>query len=94
MSEVKNECPNCGYDWSKGEKYCKYCGTPNPTFVDTKKFSDTFSFFQSSSTNSSTDENSSENDSKPKEFSAGLFILLLIICWPAAIIYAIVTNNK
>ena len=93
MSEVKNECPNCGYDWSKGEKYCKYCGTPNPTFVDTKKLSDTFSFFQSSSTNSSTDENS-ENNSKPKEFSAGLFILLLIICWPAAIIYAIVTNNK
>ncbi len=26
------ECPNCGNDLSINEQYCKYCGTPNPSF--------------------------------------------------------------
>ena len=34
---VKNECPNCGYDWSNSEKFCKYCGSANPHFVEPKK---------------------------------------------------------
>ena len=28
----KNECEYCGASLSEGERYCKYCGSPNPSY--------------------------------------------------------------
>ena len=35
MEEKIPVCPNCGKGWQKGDKYCRYCGSPisNPRFV-------------------------------------------------------------
>ncbi len=94
MSDVKNECPNCGYDWSKNEKYCKYCGTSNPTFVEPKK-APTFNFLQPNNTNDSNEEKSNDgNNVSQTKFSVVAFIILLIFFWPAAIIYLLLTMKK
>lgn len=85
MPANNHECPNCGYIWSKNEKNCKYCGTINPTFV-TPPTTPTF-FSQSTNNDMSTVQNKSN-------FSVGIFILLLIFCWPAAIVYLIIKNVK
>lgn len=28
----KNECEYCGASLGEGERYCKYCGSPNPSY--------------------------------------------------------------
>ncbi len=84
---VKNECPNCGYDWSNSEKFCKYCGSANPHFVEPKK--DIFSL--SSITSSSDDDTKKSLD---KNFNIGIFILLLFVCAPAAIVYLLVMSKS
>lgn len=93
MLDVKNECPNCGYDWSKNEKYCKYCGTSNPTFVEPKK-APTFNFLQPNNTNDSKEESNDDNNVSKTKFSVLAFIILLIFFWPAAIIYLLLTMKK
>ena len=33
----KNECEYCGASLSEGERYCKYCGSPNPSYKSPTK---------------------------------------------------------
>ena len=35
MQETIPVCPNCGEDWTSGDHYCRYCGSPvfSPRFV-------------------------------------------------------------
>lgn len=91
------ECPNCGNIVPASDKCCKYCGTANPNYVAPVK-SQSFLSGLSNTLNSTVNKtsentNTSSVSNKPKKkFSVGIFILLLIICWPAAIIYLLVTT--
>ena len=87
------ECPGCGNIVPDTDKCCKYCGSNNPNYVKPISkiiFGDTPS---SSSTSSSASTSSYDVESK-KKFSVGIFILLLIFCWPGAIIYLIFFYSK
>lgn len=86
---ASHECRGCGNMMSEKEEKCKYCGSSNPNYVAPK-----FSIFSSPATqNSSTDVEPVE-ESSGKKMSVGIFILLLIFCWPGAIIYLIVCTMK
>lgn len=85
----KYECPGCGNSLSSNDKECKYCGRKNPNYksMDTNAFKDRVSSDFNSFTNTvktSVDE---------KKFNVVIFILLLILFWPAALIYALVYNK-
>jgi len=82
MAET-HECPNCGATISSDEKACKYCGSQNPFYTKT-----IFPF------TSSSDQKTASNQEKSSDVNWGIFILLLIVFWPAAIIYLVVTQNK
>ena len=77
------QCPNCGYQMGQHESNCKYCGTNNPSFKKESKPNYNFTF-----------PSSNEAQSKNNNFSWGIFILLLIVFWPVAIIYLIMNNVK
>ena len=83
---MKNECPNCGYQFSSRDAKCPYCGTANPNYS---------SIFNTAKNDSSSDTNSAykstvTNNQKDTKFSLLLFIVLLIFFWPLAIIYLVV----
>lgn len=83
---MKNECPNCGYQFSSRDAKCPYCGTANPNYS---------SIFNAAKNDSSSDTNSAykstvTNNQKDTKFSLLLFIVLLIFFWPIAIIYLVV----
>lgn len=87
---MKNECPNCGYQFSSRDAKCPYCGTANPNYS---------SIFNPSKNDSSSDTNSAykstvTNNKKDTKFSLLLFIVLLIVFWPLAIIYLVITTVK
>ena len=81
------ECPNCGYDLNKGDRECKYCGTKNPHYVEKPAPI----FHAQSHTETVTTATPAKNDSK---ISIPIFILLLIFCWPVAIVYLVLKSIK
>lgn len=75
-------CECCGAILDPNAKECKFCGAPNPKYVEPSKTPQAAAPMQTSGT---------YVQPKPKnKFSIGTFIILLIIFWPAAIVYAIV----
>ena len=87
------ECPGCGNIVPDTDKCCKYCGSNNPNYV--KPFSKIIFGDNSSSSSSSTSSSAHELDEPSKrKFSVGIFILLLIFCWPGALIYLIFCYSK
>lgn len=81
------ECPNCGNALNTNEKDCKYCGTANEAYVASKTI-----FVNDISQGLA--ENRTESEEKTqKSGSIFVFIVLLCVCWPIAILYAI-TNFK
>jgi len=78
------QCSNCGYQMGQHESNCKYCGTTNPSFKKESKPNYNFTFPSSSD----------GNETESHNFSWGIFIVLLIVFWPAAIIYIIINNIK
>lgn len=87
---MKNECPNCGYQFSSRDAKCPYCGSANPNYS---------SIFNTSKNDSSSNTNSAykstvDNIKKELKFSWVLFIVLLIVCWPVAIIYLVIASIK
>ena len=81
------ECPNCGYVLNKSDKCCKYCGTKNPNYVEKPVVVNNQPAEQSSKIQTAT----IKTDAK---ISIPLFIVLLIFCWPVAIIYLILKSIK
>lgn len=84
MAET-HECPNCGATISVDEPTCKYCGGQNPSYVKP-----VFSSFAPPIPGNA----SSTDHAKSSRVNWVLFVILLIICWPAAIIYLIVMSSK
>jgi predicted amidophosphoribosyltransferase len=82
MDQKTHECANCGADLLNSQKTCKYCGSPNPNYVAP---------IIPSFTNTSSDYHS-ESACKVSKTNWVVFVILLIVFWPAAIIYAIATS--
>lgn len=72
------ECPNCGAKVSISNKTCEYCGTINPKYKEDRN--NILSFNDSNG-------NKTVVSTKKRNYNLGIFILLLIVFWPAALIY-------
>ncbi|MBR6288406.1 MAG: hypothetical protein IKR19_03660 [Acholeplasmatales bacterium] len=90
----KYECPNCGYDLNQSERECKYCGSLNQNFVAVNHVvpqRNTPSILnQTNNNNQSNQGNTKTSTPQQNSFGCLIFVLLLIFCWPAAIVYLIV----
>ena len=88
------ECPNCGYQLNQAERVCKYCGSPNSSFVMVPQRESNRQvpsiLNQNYSNQSNSNSNNSTNTTQKKDFGCLIFVLLLIFFWPAAIVYLIV----
>lgn len=86
-----NVCHSCGYTFKSDDKVCKYCGSSNPRYEDPKNKSlflrSSVETFQKNQTNELTVKNSSD-------MNVCLLIFLVIVFWPAAVVYAIVKMKK
>lgn len=85
---MKNECPNCGYQFSPKDATCPYCGTANPSYQG--------SYHENTSSlphqpYTSTNNKKGKKDAK---FNVLIFILLLFFFWPIAIVYLVLTLSK
>lgn len=80
---ARNECSGCGNVLNTNEKECKYCGTANDGYVKPAV---------------SVEVGHKENvDVLLKTKDGGsifVFIVLLIFCWPIAILYAVSNFKK
>ena len=79
-------CDSCGGDIAKTDKKCKYCGADNPHYVGVVSTHSEPMMEGDSSSESSVPSGSRE------KISWGLFIVLLIVFWPAAIVYVLVKS--
>ena len=75
-----SKCPGCGADLTNDQKECPYCGAKNPNYVAPKPVvQPTFTY---------------SSGPKPAPVAGSsinwlVFIILLLIFWPAAIIYLV-----
>ena len=83
------ECANCGYQMGDQVSRCKYCGTANPSFKKESKPNFDFSFKSTDSKTSSESSTTNKND-----FNVLIFIILIIVFWPAGLIYLVVKQQK
>lgn len=94
---MNNECKSCGHIFLESEATCPYCASRNPNFKEsTKKIADDFirrteNVFPS---NDSWSGNSSNVKNDDSQINVCLMIFLVVVFWPAAIIYVIVKGNK
>ena len=87
----KLECPNCGYQLNQAERVCKYCGSLNSNFIQVNQRESNRQMPAILSQNNNNQSNTNNNSSsKNNNFGCLIFVLLLIFCWPAAIVYLIV----
>lgn len=84
-----NECIGCGNSLTPNDKECKYCGRKNPNY----KPKDTSSFTDRVSNDFNSFTNNVKTSVDEKKFNVVIFVLLLILFWPAALIYALVYNK-
>ena len=82
------ECPNCGYVLNKSESTCKYCGTKNSNYVEKPA---PFVFKRPSQSSDNIQTSTKKSDSK---ISVGVLVVLLIFCWPVAIVYLVLKSIK
>lgn len=94
---MNNECKSCGYNLLENEIKCPYCGSSNPNFNQTKQKTNDFikkveDVFPSN--NSWQNNNTNQTETDKKEINVCLLIFLVVVFWPAAVIYAIVKMSK
>lgn len=89
------ECTSCGNIMQENEKTCKYCGSTNKNFNSRKssstineKVNETFSKIENNFPGA--------NKKNSNELNGCLLATLLVLFWPAGIVYLIVklTNKK
>lgn len=85
---ANNECMNCGYSMATSEKECKYCGGANPNFVSVPAVKKPVQ-----SSNQLPAQTNNQVSTSKKETNLIIFIVLLVIFWPAAIVYAIINKD-
>lgn len=93
---MSKECKSCGHVFLAHESSCPYCGSSNPNYQKPKEtirdylkpIEDAFP------SNDSWKSNSSQTTQSNNEINICLLIFLVIVFWPAAIIYAVVKSKK
>lgn len=83
------ECKSCGNTLKPQDSHCPYCGTSNPKYEEKKKPLDLNVFASRSESSSKPNEKSSTS-----EINVCVLIILVIVFWPAAVVYALVKMNK
>ena len=73
-------CNSCGGQITANDKECKFCGAANSNYV-----------MPISSNQGNTYPQNNSNASK-KKMSVGILVLLVIVFWPAAIVYYLVNR--
>lgn len=87
------ECPSCGNLCQSEEAKCPYCGTPTPNGgKDRKVF--TINTPPIPGIKFEQDYSRPESEKKHADINVCLLIFLVIIFWPAAIVYVIVKMNE
>ena len=82
-------CRHCHNQISRFDvDVCPYCGTANPDYVPTEK--PAAARPASPTQNYLSNATSNQTPAKKKEPNWIIFIILLIICWPIAIVYLLV----
>ncbi|MFA6800530.1 MAG: hypothetical protein WCR19_00320 [Acholeplasmataceae bacterium] len=83
------QCKSCGYSLSDKQKECPYCGTKNDSYKEPeeKKYQYQNNQYQNTTTSTSSDK-------KDDGVDVCVLIVLIIVFWPAAIIYAIVKSKN
>ncbi|MGY5139155.1 hypothetical protein ACUZ9N_00185 [Mycoplasmopsis gallinarum] len=94
MIENVIECMGCGASLSSEIKFCEYCQRLNPLYKETKLEYDNSTNSNKSIDTEITQESKIIIEKSTSKFSIGIFILLLLLFWPAAIIYLIVKLVK
>jgi hypothetical protein len=90
-----NECPSCGNIYDQNLKRCLYCGSSNPNYGEQKKYEKNFFDEIKDTFNSSFNSNTDSERKRPEDgINYVVLIVLVIVFWPAAIIYALVKMQK
>lgn len=91
------ECKSCGNIYYDDTEKCPYCGSVNPSYKkNTSKTQQATNAIKStyeeivSQTTSSTRDNNTSNSSSSSDLNVCLLIALLVIFWPAGLVYLIV----
>lgn len=96
---MSNKCSSCGHTFAENEKVCPYCGsTKNPNYKEkfngTKTVNDFIGKVEDVFPKNETWQSESNQKSSGSEINVCLLIFLVVIFWPAAIIYVIVKMQK
>ena len=86
------ECPNCGSTLSDSDRNCPYCGAKNPNYngPEPKKTPSRPATPPPAPVQPQPQPAPAPVVVKKSNFSVLLFVILLLLFWPAAIIYLIV----
>lgn len=94
MLENIIECVGCGASLSNEFKFCQYCQRINPLYEETKsKYDNSLNSNESINIESTLEPEIIIEEDK-KGFSIIVFILLLIFCFPIALIYLVISTTK
>lgn len=92
-----SECPSCGNIYENNIRRCAYCGTANRNFIQEEKKTKTIfdDLRKAISVEESPKRDYSRQTKKSNSKINPIFlIILLIVFWPAAVVYIIVQLNK
>ena len=86
------ECRSCGYICHSEDTKCPYCGTPTNHGTSEKK---TYQINKPELPNFTFTSNSRDSTNKDSDINVCILVLLVVLFWPAAIIYVVVKlSNK
>lgn len=87
---TEQQCKSCGNPLNTRQTHCQYCGSSNPNYKsDTFKQEAHKTYEQVKQTVSQT-----VNQTNDDGINVCILILLIIVFWPAAIVYAIIKMKK
>ncbi len=95
------ECKSCGFQLNSRQSKCPYCGSANPNVDNsanrqqqTTSGANSFGYQQAPYPQQNPYQQQYRRAPKTqKKFSVGIFVLLLIFFWPAAIVYAVINAS-
>ncbi|MDI6452830.1 hypothetical protein [Peloplasma aerotolerans] len=88
MSE--HQCKSCGNILHTKQQKCQYCGTSNPIYKVEAPKQEPTRLFQPIAPPTGSNTNTTTSESTNEGINVCILILLIIVFWPAAIVYAIV----
>ena len=88
------ECPGCGASLTTSDKECKYCGLKNANYKVPESKPIQYNNQSQPATNYYNYNQNNSPAKSEKKINWLAFFILLILFWPAALIYIVVKNNE